>query len=414
MKFLDTYKDIESDVKHLLWAGFYLQLTNAAFFLILNIFMVKEGYTDPEIATFTSYRFAAVMLFAIPFGLFIKGKRLKPMLLYAALSIPILSWLILEAIDYHQDTLLIFLFLTWGVSFSISFITSVPFILRNAHPNTHTPAISLRAATWSGGFVLMGISFFLLSAIDKTFFDEKLLLQISCLLTGLAIYHTLKISSNEIVEKKTTNNRDNFYQYDWPLIGRAALPVLTIAIGAGLTIPFMNLFFYHIFGMDGDIFSLLGSVTSVFVFLSMLLVPRIKKRFGYEAIVNTQTAAIIALFLLGTTDFLSHYSFAIFLAAFCYMARQPLMRIANPLSTEMTMYYVGKKNQELMSALTSSIWSGSWFISTQIFALLRSMNLRYGYIIYITASLYVVGALMFYWLLRHYRKREKLGLIVID
>ena len=47
-------------------AEFFVQLIGAAFFLILNIFLVKEGFSDPEIANFISYRFLAVMILAFP------------------------------------------------------------------------------------------------------------------------------------------------------------------------------------------------------------------------------------------------------------------------------------------------------------------------------------------------------------
>jgi hypothetical protein len=59
-------------------AEFFIQLIGAAFFLILNIYLAKSGFTDPEIANFISYRFLAVMVLAFPLGFYIKGKRLKP------------------------------------------------------------------------------------------------------------------------------------------------------------------------------------------------------------------------------------------------------------------------------------------------------------------------------------------------
>ena len=45
-------------------AEFFIQLIGAAFFLILNIYLAKEGFSDPEIANFISYRFLAVMVLA--------------------------------------------------------------------------------------------------------------------------------------------------------------------------------------------------------------------------------------------------------------------------------------------------------------------------------------------------------------
>ena len=44
------------------------------------------------------------------------------------------------------------------------------------------------------------------------------------------------------------------------------------------------------------------------------------------------------------------------------MFRAPLMNMAAPLTSELTMSYVGNKNQEMLSAIVAAIWSGSWFL----------------------------------------------------
>ncbi|MBK9458201.1 MAG: hypothetical protein IPN94_01870 [Sphingobacteriales bacterium] len=87
--------------------------------------------------------------------------------------------------------------------------------------------------------------------------------------------------------------------------------------------------------------------------------------------------------------------------------------MANPLTSEMTMYYVGKNNRELISAIGSSIWSGSWFFSSQIFAWLRGMNLRYGAVFFITSGMYLVAVLVYVFLISDYKRREQAGLIEI-
>jgi hypothetical protein len=84
--------------------------------------------------------------------------------------------------------------------------------------------------------------------------------------------------------------------------------------------------------------------------------------------------------------------------------RQPLMNIAAPMTSELTMKYVGEKNREIISALTSAIWSGSWFASAQIFAILREGNLSYSNIIFITVFFYIVGVSWYYWLIKDYER----------
>jgi hypothetical protein len=72
------------------------------------------------------------------------------------------------------------------------------------------------------------------------------------------------------------------------------------------------------------------------------------------------------------------------------------------------MNYVGKKNQELISALSSSLWSASWFVSAKVFEWLRLLEFRYYEIFLITAALYVIGVILFGLLIREYETKKKI------
>ena len=414
---LRDYAKIEPDILKLISAAFFMQMINAAFFLVLNLYMTKNGYSDSEIANYISYRFLAVMLFAVPFGMFIKGRRLRPVFLLATGCLPIISLVALQAVEAHHTQLLAFLFVLWGLCFSCMYICLLPYMLRNAPKHTHTASISLNAASWSLGQIVAGFVIFSLSGLAPHFFGDKQLLQVFCLIGFGSLFAVLSMNKNEKLSSqkpdlvKHAPQKRGFAHYDWMLIIKPAVPVMLIAVGAGLTIPFMNLFFYHNFGMDSDSFSLLGSVTSCFVASVALMAPAVKNRFGYEAITGTQTLAIIALVGLGSTEFFAEYRLAFYVALFCYIARQPLMNLANPLSSEMSMYYVGKKNEEIMSAITSSIWSGSWFVSAQIFGILRAYHFRYVHIFYITAGFYCIGVVLYFLLIKDFRVRQKAGVV---
>jgi hypothetical protein len=124
-------------------------------------------------------------------------------------------------------------------------------------------------------------------------------------------------------------------------------------------------------------------------------------------IVVVQSIAIVCLVIMALTELYSEIPIAITVAIIAYVFRQPLMHMAHPASNELMMNYVGKKNQELISALSSSLWSASWFLSAKIFQWLRLLNYHYYEIFLITALLYVVGVIMFGFLIKEYDQREK-------
>ena len=230
-----------------------------------------------------------------------------------------------------------------------------------------------------------------------------------------SIGFSLKISEHNHRDAGRNNDLFSLHKsYDWHLIFKAISPLILISIGAGLTIPFVNLFFNSIFGFTASEFSLLGSFTALLVFIFSLLVPSLRKKYGYwMTIVVVQSLAIICLIIMSLMELYATYSFALIIAVAAYILRQPLMHMAHPASNELMMNYVGKKNQELISALSSSLWSASWFISAKVFEWLRLLQYQYYEIFLITAALYTFGVILFTFLIRDYEEKEKIKSIAV-
>ncbi|MFQ6614711.1 MAG: MFS transporter, partial [Fidelibacterota bacterium] len=365
-------------------AELLLYLINAAFILILNIYLRKSGFDDQQIAGFTSYRFLGVLLFAFPFGVFIKGKPLKPFFLAASLIIPLVSLEIVYAISIRDTLLLKSGFLSWGIGLMLLQVCAVPFIMRIATDDVLSEALALNFSTWSTAMILSGVFISGMTGLNKLslfghliLFDEGTILRIISVisLAAFGCFLFLKEGKPRAHSARFTTNFSTLVQdYDWDRIRKAIVPTLIISVGAGLTIPFINLFFYSVFGVDSDQFSVYGSISAFLVLTGAFFVPTIRRKLGYmQAILGTQFLAILFLVILGLTEIFQNVEGILTLAVLCFLLRQPLMNMANPMTSELTMKYVGPKNQELISALTSSIWSASWFISAKIFQALRGM-----------------------------------------
>ena len=103
--------------------------------------------------------------------------------------------------------------------------------------------------------------------------DEGLILLLISIFGFFGFYYVLKIKKDEINDEDI---KFKFQSYNWKLLLNAIIPTLIIAIGAGLTIPFINLFFYHNFQVDSSKFALIGGVSSILVAFMALLVPPLK------------------------------------------------------------------------------------------------------------------------------------------
>ena len=273
--------------------------------------------------------------------------------------------------------------------------------MRNTVAENQSHAISLNYATHSFGTILSGILIFGFGNLMQEINEGLILLSIS-LFGFIGIHYIMKMKVDIVPPlKEELENK----KYNWILLLKAIIPTLIIAIGAGLTIPFINLFFYHNFEVDSSEFAIIGGISSILVAILALLVPNVKKKLGFrKGIIYTQTTAVIALIALATTEFFVNYWWALPIAILCFLIRTPLMNMAAPMTSEMTMDYVGKQNQEILSAITAAIWSGSWFFSSQIFRYLISKGFSYAYIFYITACMYSFGIFMYYLLIKDYEK----------
>jgi predicted MFS family arabinose efflux permease len=402
---IKQYAGIESNVLMMIKAEFFVQLVGAAFFLILNIFLVKNGFSDPEIANFISYRFLAVMVLAFPLGFYIKGKKLKPFFMIGSVGVPTIAIIMIISIKLQWFFLLPFLFILWGVVFTSFQVSSLPFVMRNTSIKNQSHAISLNYATHSFGTIISGVLIYSLSHFIKDIDEGKILILIA-LISYVGLYYLSRLKIDKIVVRNE-NKGIQFKLYNWSLLLKALTPTFVIAVGAGLTIPFINLFFFHIYGLDSSQFAVVGSVASVLVAIMALLVPKVKDKLGFKkGITFTQSIAVLALVALATTEFYADHWWALPLALFCFWIRTPLMNMAAPMTSELTMNYVGKQNQEILSAVTAAIWSGSWYFSSQIFRYLKSMEMPYAYIFYITAALYALGVFSYYLLVLDYENKK--------
>ncbi|HEY6160836.1 MAG TPA: MFS transporter [Bacteroidia bacterium] len=402
------YRKLHPAILNLILAEFFLQLINSSFLAILPLYMRNEGYHDGEIANYTSYRYIGVLVLALSVGLYIKGRKVKPLFYISAFCVPLFGTLILIGVHLHDPWLNYSSQISWGATFTLMQIPVIPFILRNCEPEEHTGAISLSYATFALSSIAGSTLITLLNGKWPEIFSERVLLHGICGLGFLSFFFVARMRITERVPGMA-KSRTNISDFDWGLITRALIPTLILAVGAGFTIPFISLFFEAVHGLKTSQFTLTNLIASILIATCAIYVPLIKKKLGYRiAIPTTQSFAILALVLMATTQLYAGDPSAVWIAIVCYTLRQPLMNMAGPMTTDVVMGYVGKRNQEMVSALTASIWSGAWYFSGKLFGNLRDMNIKYVYIFMITAALYSVGVVWYYFLVKQYEKKNGL------
>ncbi|MBL4703464.1 MAG: hypothetical protein JKY54_03025, partial [Flavobacteriales bacterium] len=251
---LARYRYLDKNIRNMILGEAVVQILNGAFFLISNLYLSKEGYSHTDIADFIFYRFLGVLFLAMPFGMFIKNKRLMPFFYIGSIGMTICSLVVIFGIDIGDSSLAKTALLVWGICFMLIEVVKLPFIMRHCPKEQHSMAIALAFSTWSLGAIIAGIISFTSHAILPNFFQERNVMYLISFLSLFSLFFFFKVKVKDRVPVGTKNGF-NLKDYDWFLVGKAVLPTFVIAVGAGLTVPFINLFFEEVHKVDFASFS---------------------------------------------------------------------------------------------------------------------------------------------------------------
>ena len=403
-----SYRGLSRPIALLILAEFFLQIVNAAYFQIFNYLALGYGYSDGDIAALISYRFVIVMVCSLPLGFWLRGRPLLPLLRSASLVIPMASSLILASLARNIYWGAVVGICLLGAATAVIQVCFIPFIMRNERTSHRSEAIALHFTSWSTTAFVLGIGIYAVNFSLHTKLDEASILWALTFLSliGGVLFFRVKTEYVPAVKRSPKGLLIGRLPSDWRRLVMVLAPSLIIGVGAGLTIPFINLFFHHVYNMEYDQFSLMTAASTFLVTLASISVPKILRSYGYGvSITLVQSVAVMALILLALTESFAAESWAFFAAIGFFLIRQPLMNMANPVISEFTMDFVGAENQEITSSLNQALWAGSWFFSSQIFKFLRSSGASYQNIFLITALIYVLGVLWYAGLI-HYKTRQ--------
>lgn len=413
---LARYRHIPADTLRVIAAKFLGGMVNTAFMVALNIFLRKRGLDDVAIGGIVAFQYAGGLLLSLPEGLYLRGRRLKPFLLGGSILLPILTIAVL--FNFQAGNVLAgkLLLLLWSMSLLQVESFVLPFIVRSHHKESEPEAISLSYAMHAFGMIFSGLLIALVKSLPLYTWrglpllgDEFGALLLIGLLAVPGCLLILPISEPrpDPAGRVTWDNLGTVFSgYDWGLIVQGLFPTTLLAIGAGFTIPFVNLFFNGVFGIDSEGMAVISVATSILTAGTALLVPGIRRRYGYMvAIPMVQSLAVLMLLSMALTELFAEMPGIWAFAVGFFMLRSPLMNMAGPMSNELVMNYVGRRNQDLTGALHAAIWSGAWFVSAGIFREFRAWGLPYFQIFLITVGLYAVAIGAYVRLIRTYDRR---------
>lgn len=410
---LKPYRQLEKYIYYLIGAELLIQIINAAFMILVNYYLIEIGYKDYQIAKFTSYRYISVLFLGIPFGLLYSRVNLLPLIKIGTILFILNAIAIILLAPYHHEGLMHVLMFLFGVFLLMSHVVAMPFLMRIVDKEKVSIVLSMFFQTWAASIIFIGIISFVYQNLFSQIASQRNLLLALFSLSSIAILFLFRIPRSIQFKSEAARVKTNYkiLRREWKRIILILFPTILIAIGAGFCIPFFNLFFFYTYGINASGYSSIVSLSHILVLFIMFLTPWIKDRFGYRfGVLGIQSLGVLTLIILTWSHKFIALPYAMWIAVLAFVLRQPLMNSAQPLIAEFTLEKVGKENQPLIQSIEATIWSGSFWISSLIFSLLREKNIEYYTIFNITILLYIFGVATWYFVFRYFElfdQREK-------
>ncbi|ANF22762.1 MFS transporter [Thermococcus piezophilus] len=173
-------------------------------------------------------------------------------------------------------------------------------------------------------------------------------------------------------------------------IGRFALPSALIGLGAGVTIPYMGLYFNQRFGTSLESIGWLFALQQFIMGIGMFVLPMIADRLGsVKTIVSFNGSAS---FLIAVMPFSSTF----LIAAVIYTVRTILMNIVNPIWNSFMMGFFSKEERSTVMALNNLSWTATFGLGQYIGGMILDFSLTWPFLI--TALLYALSMAVFWGL----------------
>lgn len=373
---------------------FLCGLGQSIFALLLNLYLRELGLNNAGIGQILSKVSLGAAVAALPIA-FLFRRLTARRILVAAGALTALTYL-LQGTLVAPELLLLAAFLS-GMVVTTFRLSIAPVVMREV------PA-ALRPYLFSASFTVLFLAAIvgsLVGGIMPHFFhaaagSERLALRWSLWTAcGLTLLSSIPFFRMRAAPRAPAEGAPSPWDQireladvDWGLQLKLALPAMLIGLGAGLIIPFLNLYFRDRFGLEPAAIGVLFAFMQGSMVLGNLFGPAVSRRLGLvRGVVATQLASVpfmVALALSG--------SFPIVVASF--LLRGCLMNMNQPLTTHFAMEVVPEKEHAITNSLLSLSWFVAWSISADIGGALIQ---RRGYTepLLLAAALYVLASILY-------------------
>ncbi|HNO94932.1 MAG TPA: MFS transporter, partial [Anaerolineales bacterium] len=365
------------------------------FRLIFNFYALSLGFDESVLGNLITTSSFVALIAALPMGYLADIIGRKGSLILSSI---LLAFSVIAMALWKTETSLYAMNVVSGLAQSLAGVTMSPFLMENSDEKERTYLFSFgqglqmtmaSIGNWVGGYLPTWIS--QTQHVSET---SSIAYGNSILIAGIgaliAVLPLMFIKSPNI----TRSQRAVFAPFQYAaknpgLLTKLVLPMLLTSLGAGLIMPFMNVFFRVVHHQPDPVIGTLFAWGSLAMGIGLLIAPPLADRTGkIQLVVITQALSIPFLILLG-------FSPIFWVGAASYYIRLALMNMSSPVYQTFVMEHVEPSGRATVASLTSMAWNFGWAFSPTISGWLQ-VKYGFGPAFIGTITLYTISVLM-YW-----------------
>ena len=249
-----------------------------------------------------------------------------------------------------------------GAGSALTVVSSTPFMANNSDEKNRVTLFSVQSAMFTAaGFVgnIVGgrIPELYAAANNVPVHGVEALRTALLVATGLQVLGLIPVLFLRPSGKTRPEGR-SFAVKDKRTMARLVLPNILVGLGAGATIPFLNVFIEWKFNIDYASLGSLFAWTSLATAATALLQPLLVKKMGQiQAVLVVQAASLPFLAMLGFAPHLWMVTAAMF-------TRGALMNAAGPVYSAYAMSSLPEEDRQMYSAVNTIAWDLGWAASS--------------------------------------------------
>jgi MFS family permease len=365
------------------------------FRLLFNFFVLSYGFDESFLGNLVTISAITSLLAALPMGYLADLLGRKISLIISGLFI---SLAVAGMVLWPTQPVLVAMNIVFGIAQSLAAVTMSPFLMENSGESERTylfsfgqglQMVSASVGSWIGGYLPTWVSMRLsVSPTSSQAYAGALLVVAGVAALGLVplfFIHMPHLGHSE----RTVFAPINYAVHNPKKLSKLILPMLVTSIGAGLIMPFMNVFFREVYNQPDPVIGTLFAWGSLSMGVGLLLAPPLADRMGkIQLVVITQGLSIPFLILLGFSPWF-------WLSASAYFVRVALMNMSGPVYQTFVMEQVEPTARATVASLVSMAWNFGWAFSPTVSGWLQ-VNYGFGPPFLGTIILYGLSVFL-YW-----------------